>query len=78
MLKISSVVINNKNVNKQNMIASATDTNEMINAIKYLSYSLHITKIVVITISGYAGTCKRTNTLQTDHVKDLIKNFSWK
>ena len=55
MSKISSVVINNEDVNKQNMIASATETNGMANAIKYLSYSLAITKIVAVTISGYAA-----------------------
>ena len=55
MSKISSVVINNEDVNKQNMITSATETNGMANAIKYLSYSLAITKIVAVTISGYAA-----------------------
>lgn len=55
MSKISSVIINNEDVNKKNIIKPASETIGMANTIKYLSYSLPITKIVAITISGYAA-----------------------
>ena len=55
MSKISSVMINNEDINKKSLISPATETIGMANTIKYLSYSLPITKIVAITISGYAA-----------------------
>ena len=55
MSKISSVMVDNEVINKRSIIDPASETIGMANTIKYLSYSLPITKIVAITISGHAA-----------------------
>lgn len=55
MSKISSVMINNQLENNTNQIGINAETIGMANTIKYLSMSLPITKIVAITVSGYAA-----------------------
>ena len=55
MSKISNVIINNhftKNKDQKNI---TSETMGMANAVKNLSMSLPITKIIAITVSGYAA-----------------------
>ena len=154
MSKISNVIINNHFTKNKDEKSITSETMGMANAVKNLSMSLPITKIIAITVSGYAarvissqmlpqpiiaisnnknlartfnifkgttgvflktefyknslkhipiclnylwknkyildkdlvllialgypGKGRRMNTIQTLHVKDLIKNFSWR
>ncbi len=55
MSKISDVMINDQYIKNKSEIRLTSETLGMANAIKYLSMSLSITKIIAITISGYAA-----------------------